>query len=326
MENANAIANGSPVAPIGVIIPTYNRWDRLLQCLRHLEMQTCKDFEVFVVDDGSTDETGAQIEKYRRTAPFPMSCLHQANSGPARARNQAIAHLRSPLCLMIGDDIFATPDLVGRHLEFHQSHPAEEAAAIGLTRWSESEQVVTPHMRWLDSDGIQFSYGDLFRGVAPSWKHFYTSNLSVKTAYVKSNPFYEGFPSAGMEDIELGYRLSVDYGLQMFFLADAIAEHVHPTNFFQSCKRAVDIGAAEYVFGELWPEHRASNPRSGKRRLLSTVARHPLLLRGFAAAASLLAYVWYPNPLVGRALQFYGVLGHDRAAAVAAHRTEESLF
>lgn len=317
MQTASPTAPSSPVLLIGVIIPTYNRWDRLLQCLRYLEVQTCKDFQVLIVDDGSTDDTRAQIEQYQRTAPFRLTCLHQRNSGPAGARNRAIAHLSSPVCLMIGDDIFVTPDFVRLHLQFHQAHPQDEAVAVGLTRWSERDQVVTPHMRWLDSDGIQFSYGDLFKGVTPSWKHFYTSNLSVKTAYLRHNPFYEGFPSAGMEDIELGYRLTVNHGLQMFFLPDAIAEHVHPTTFAQSCRRAINVGAAEYVFGELWPEHRALRPKGIKGLLLYLLTSPWLILPGLTAITNLISRVWFPNPLFRRVLQFYGILGYDRAAAAA---------
>lgn len=326
MQTSSPTAISSPARPIGVIIPTYNRWERLFQCLQHLEAQTWKNFEVFVVDDGSTDGTRTRIENYQRSAPFPMSYLHQANSGPARARNFAIANLNAPICLMIGDDIFPTPDFVRLHLEFHQTHPALEAVAVGLTRWSERHQLVTPHMRWLDRDGVQFSYGDLLRGVAPSWKHFYTSNLSVKTAYLRDHPFHEGFRKAGMEDIELGYRLAVDHGLAMFFLPDAIAEHVHPTTFTQSCRRAVDAGAAEYLFAELWPEHRAIRPTGLKRVLRSFATEQRLILPILARFTSLLSKVWCPNPLSLRVIRSFGAVGYGREAARRAGPSSAGSF
>jgi hypothetical protein len=315
MQTAHPAPAGAPVLPIGVIIPTFNRRDRLSECLRHLESQTWKDFEVVIVDDGSTDDTLACIDEYRRTAPFPIRCMHQANSGPARARNLAIAHLAPPLCLMIGDDIYVSPDLVRLHLEFHRTHPAEEAAAVGLTRWSESKQLVTPHMRWLDSGGIQFSYGDLFRGVTPGWKHFYTSNLSLKTSYLRRNQFHEGFNQAGMEDIELGYRLAVDHGLAMHFLADALAEHVHPTTLAQSCRRAVDVGAGEHLFAELWPEQRPIRPNALKKLLLAAATERRVVLPVLTLLTRLLSRVWCPNPLLLRTIQLHGLVGYERAAA-----------
>ena len=58
-----------------------------------------------------------------------------------------------------------------------------------------------------------------------------------------------------MEDIELGYRLHRQHGLQMTFLPDAIADHVHPISFLQTCKRTVDAGENIFRMRELWPEY-----------------------------------------------------------------------
>ena len=166
--------------PIGVIIPTYNRSEILLSCIRHLERQTWTDFEVIIVDDGSTDFTPRLLEEYQRRTPLHLHCIRQDNSKQARARNTAISALHAPVCLMIGDDIFASPDLVSRHLELHRQRPEIQVAGLGLTRWSESGQTVTKFMRWLDESGERL-YNDLLRGVRPDWKHFYTGNLSLKT-------------------------------------------------------------------------------------------------------------------------------------------------
>ena len=83
--------------PIGVIIPTYNRSEVLLSCLRHLERQTMTDFEVVVVDDGSTDSTPKLLEEYQRRTPLHLRCIRQDNGGPARDRNVAISVLQAPI-------------------------------------------------------------------------------------------------------------------------------------------------------------------------------------------------------------------------------------
>ena len=306
---------------IGVIIPTYNRANDLMECLRHLEAQTWRDFEVFIVDDGSTDNTQEQIEIFQRSAPFPLRYMRQSNSGPATARNRAIAKISSSISILIGDDIFPTPDFVRIHLEFHRAHPQFEAAAVGFTRWSERGQTVTSFMRWLDRDGIQFAYGDLLNGVPPSWKHFYTSNLSFKTAYLRQNPFHEGFRKAAVEDIELGYRLAQRHRLSMFFLPDAVADHLHPTTFDRACRRAIDIGASSYLFDELWPERRPVPTRNYlKRLLIPALTESRVILPAIRKTTQMVNRLWCPNPLLSFVLALHQKLGYKRETAKASRK------
>jgi glycosyltransferase involved in cell wall biosynthesis len=316
MSMSSSESLSSPTThPIGVIIPTYNRAADLIECLRHLAAQTWQDFEVLIVDDGSTDDTASRVEQYQATAPFPLRYLYQANNGPAKARNVALANMSSPVSILIGDDIFPTPDFVRLHLEFHRSQPQLEAVAVGLTRWSERGQVVTPFMRWLDRDGLQFAYGDLLNGITPSWKHFYTSNLSFKTAYVRRNPFHEGFPKASMEDIELGYRLAAEHNLAMFFLPNAIADHLHPTSFKRACRRAIDVGAAGHLFDELWPSQRHPPSGSFLHRNLSFLVLEPrVILPSLTTAVELLNRLWFPNPIMKKVLDLHHRLGRRQEA------------
>ena len=303
--------------PISVVIPTYNRVDALLLCLQHLERQTWRDFEVIVVDDGSTDDTRAQVQQYLTTSALRLRYVRQQNSGPARARNVGVALVRSPICLLIGDDIFATPDFVRTHLEFHQAAASPSIAALGLTCWSETGQTVTPFMRWLDQSGTQFSYGELSQGVPPDWRHFYTSNLSLKTELLRNNPFNESFTKAMMEDMELGYRLAKRHGLQMVFLRAAVAHHLHPTSFQRACKRGRGVGAATERFYELWPEQRPL-PRGALREFLKKrIYRNGWIappLTWFTAAVTSL---WCPNPLIRPVLALHFGIGYREARSAA---------
>ena len=60
---------------ISVIIPTYNREKSLKRCLRSLENQTFKDFEVIICDDGSSDNTKKVVNYYRKTMEFIIKIL-----------------------------------------------------------------------------------------------------------------------------------------------------------------------------------------------------------------------------------------------------------
>ena len=291
-------------------MPTYNRADVLVRTLEHLEAQTWTDFEVVVVDDGSTDSTPKVLERFQQRTKLNLRSLRQPNRGPARARNVAIAALRAPVCLMIGDDILASPDFVLTHLQLHERRPDISVAALGLTRWSESGQRVTSFMRWLDESGIQFGYQDLLHGKQPDWRYFYTSNLSAKTKLLRDNPFNEDFTKPAMEDIELAYRLQTRCGLQIAFLPDAVAHHVHPTSFDQACRRMVSVGVGSREFHTIWKECQPPPRPWVIRQVRRIIADHPGLITPFRFLVALLTRFWCPNPLMRIVLRCYYTIGY----------------
>lgn len=293
-----------------VIIPTYNRVDTLLTCLRRLEGQSFKDFEVVLVDDGSSDGTAAVVEDYLKTTPLRMRFVRQSNGGPAKARNAAIALAGGRISIMIGDDIFASPEFVANHVRLHEEHPETGAAGLGLTRWSSDGQRLTPFMRWMDEGGLQFSYGELLAGTRADWRHFYTSNLSLKTELLKANLFDERFRVYGMEDMELGYRLEQRAGLQMHFLPGAEAEHVHPTTFARCCRRMYAVGWSTQMFHRLWPEHAPGAGSRVRRAVREALLRVPWMLAPLTALTDKLTERWCPNPLMQPLLDWSFAAGY----------------
>ncbi len=69
---------------ISVIIPTYNRYDFLLEAVQSVKNQSYKNFELIIVDDGSTDKTSELSERK------DLVYLKQENKGPAAARNAGV--------------------------------------------------------------------------------------------------------------------------------------------------------------------------------------------------------------------------------------------
>jgi glycosyltransferase involved in cell wall biosynthesis len=287
-----------PTKPLGIVIPTHNRCAALLQCLAHLENQTFKDFEVVIVDDGSSDSTAEKMAAYQAGSPLCIRYVRQTNGGPAKARNLGISMLSSRLCLLLGDDIFASPTLVQLHMQLHLENPDVRVAGLGLIRWSASGQKVTPFMRWLEEANVQFSYPLLFGGVTPDWGHFYTSNLSVKTELLRRFAFNEAFPYAAMEDIELAYRIQRRFGLEVRFLPEAVADHLHPTTFRQACRRMVRVGYSFGLFYELWPEQKPSQVTGWRQDIINWLSRSPLLLNVLAGAVGILTDVVCPNRFI----------------------------
>ena len=76
---------------VSVIIPCYNASSYIEKCLRALEEQSFRDFEVILVDDCSTDETISCIERYRENSNLMLRYLrNERNMGPSITRKKGI--------------------------------------------------------------------------------------------------------------------------------------------------------------------------------------------------------------------------------------------
>ncbi len=88
---------------LSVIIPTYNRAIDLDRCLKSLENQTFKNFEVLVCDDGSTDNTSEIVEKY--DSLLTITYVKDENfGGPARPRNNGIKNAKGDFIAFLDSD------------------------------------------------------------------------------------------------------------------------------------------------------------------------------------------------------------------------------
>ncbi len=92
-----------------IIIPTYNRADKLNRALASIREQTCKDFEVIVCDDGSTDHSRAVVEKF--SEEFPILYSREDNfGGPARPRNNGLKLANGKWVCFLDDDDWWYPN------------------------------------------------------------------------------------------------------------------------------------------------------------------------------------------------------------------------
>ncbi len=91
---------------VSVIVPAYNVSKYIQYALASLEKQTFSDFEVLIIDDGSTDDTAAVVQKFcQRDNRFRL--LKKQNGGLSSARNYGIRHARGEyIALLDGDDVY----------------------------------------------------------------------------------------------------------------------------------------------------------------------------------------------------------------------------
>lgn len=111
---------------VSICIPTYNRKDYLKQALVSVFAQTYKDYEVVVVDDGSTDGTGEMIKQ----AGYDVRYHWQPNTGDAAARNRLVELARGQFISFLDSDDLLIPDAVERMMAVMDAQ-SEEVVVYG---------------------------------------------------------------------------------------------------------------------------------------------------------------------------------------------------
>ncbi|HEU4325429.1 MAG TPA: exopolysaccharide biosynthesis glycosyltransferase EpsD [Roseiflexaceae bacterium] len=215
------------MSTLSVIIPTYNRLDRLRRVLAALEHQTVEPecFEVVVVVDGSTDGTDTFLAGYG--GPLRLTPVFQPNSGVAAARNNGVARASGELILFIDDDVVPAPDLLAEHLAAHERCPGP-TVVLGPMLTPE-DFAMSPWVRW-EQAMLMKQYEAMLAGEwAPTARQFYTGNSSLAREHIlAAGGFDERFRRA--EDVELAFRLS-DQGLRFVFNPAAIGYHYAERSF-----------------------------------------------------------------------------------------------
>ena len=159
---------------VSVVIPTYNRADLIVEALESVFRQTFRDFEVIVVDDGSTDHTEEAMRAYAGRIRY----VRQANRGVNAARNRAIdMALGEYIALLDNDDLWREEklalqvDLLDRHVDagfvfsdFAILKPSGALVHGGLRTWHRAAKP------WREVFGAPCRYASL--GMVPQTTDF----------------------------------------------------------------------------------------------------------------------------------------------------------
>lgn len=140
---------------LSIVIPTWNGWDLLQQCLESLRNQSFQDFEVVVVDDGSTDDTPNRLAS---AWPGVRCVACPANRGFAPAVNAGIAVARGTWVFLLNNDVTLEP-------------PCLEL--LMKTARESSHSMLCPLVFWAEDPRFIYSAGDaLLRNGRPASRGF----------------------------------------------------------------------------------------------------------------------------------------------------------
>jgi len=224
---------------LSVVVPTHNKrelLERTLVALGRQDPGRDRSWEVVVVDDGSSDGTGAWLtDAADSLVPNLTVVTPPANVGRARARNLGARTAAGRWILFLDDDIVAPTGLLAAHLDVLTGSPG--SATIG---WALTDDAVRdgPHFHYLDTRGV----ARLDAGPAPA-RFFVTQNAAVlRQAFLDVGGFDEDFGAYGFEDMELAFRLEQDAGVAFVSLPRPVPRHVHHHTLAEYFAKKVECG------------------------------------------------------------------------------------
>jgi len=109
----------SEIPKVSVVIATYNRASFLAETIDSVLQQRFQDYELIVVDDGSTDQTRTLVESYGSRIRY----LYHENRGPSAARNLAVRHARAPWIAFQDSDDLTEPNHLETLYAYANEHP-----------------------------------------------------------------------------------------------------------------------------------------------------------------------------------------------------------
>lgn len=112
---------------VSIIVPIYRiKVPYLKECIESLLMQTCKEIEIILIDDGSEDECGTICDEYA-LLDNRIKVIHQENQGVSVARNRGIQLARGEWVTFVDGDDKAEPEMIDKIYEYAKKYDADIA-------------------------------------------------------------------------------------------------------------------------------------------------------------------------------------------------------
>ncbi|TAD77543.1 MAG: glycosyltransferase [Oscillatoriales cyanobacterium] len=207
---------------ISVVIPTYNRLPILQKCLRAMEQQQWSplspidDYEIVVVDDGSTDGTLDWLAAEADRLPH-VRTIEQNHRGPAAARNLGLAASRGDTIVFIDSDLVVLADFLDCH-----------ARSLKAAQTQAGNDAFFTYGRVVNTCNFEQPTIEPFKITDLSRAFFATGNVAIAKHWLdRAGAFDERFTLYGWEDLELGVRLK-QLGVKLVPCPAAVGYHWHP--------------------------------------------------------------------------------------------------
>ena len=251
-----------------IVIPTYNRPQRLEACLKSVtRLNYDRDrFEVIVVDDGSKKPAEAVVDPFRKM--LNLKLLSQSNAGPAAARNTGVQHAAGEFIAFTDDDCMPARDWL-RELAGNFAH---------LNKTAIGGKIVNSFTRNCYSVASQlhvdYLYG-YYNGDPAKARFFSTANFALPTWLFREIGGFDTSFVTG-EDREFCERLR-DRGNLMLYLPEAVVYHANFLTLNYFMRQHFNYGRGAFRFRSRQAQHRQQIMVLEKISFYFEMLRYPLL-------------------------------------------------
>lgn len=255
---------------ISVIVPAKDAEETLPACLRALAQQTLSpgEYEVIVVDDGSSDRTAEVAERQQ------VHCVRQSNRGPAAARNAGAAVAEGALLVFTDADCEAAPDFLERLTGVFEDQGI--AGAMGAYRSRQREKVA----RFVQQE-FEHKQARMARNERIDTVHTYAAAYR-RSVFCDNGGFDERYPIPSNEDQEFSYRLA-SRGQRMVFVPLGVVSHRHDKNVAEHVKRKYYLGFWKAYTLLKHPKHLMGDTHTPGAQLIQIALVYPTLGLGLLA-------------------------------------------
>lgn len=225
---------------VSVIVPAYNAASTIHDCLEALTSQALPghNYEVIVVDDGSTDETREIAGRY------DIHLIEQSHKGPAAARNRGVMEAKGQIVLFTDADCEPTEDWIAEMIA-----PFEDTDVVGVKGAYRTRQGrIVPRF-------IQCEYEERYERMARRRQIDFIDTYAAgyrREVFLWERGFDVRYPNASVEDQEFSFRLA-ERGYKMLFNPHAVVYHQHPETLAAYFKRKFNIGYWKVVVVQRHP-------------------------------------------------------------------------
>lgn len=188
----------NPECRLTIVIPVYNRAERVVATLQSVKSQTLRPLNVILVDNNSTDNTLAVLKQWRDSVAddsLDVNVVEEKIAGAAAARNRGLQEVTTPLTMFFDSDDIMASDHCQRAVEAFDCYP--EADIIGWDCTLILSTKTREKLRFVDKDVV--------------WNNLFYGTLATQRYVAKTELFKRcggwNRQCRGWDDIEIGLRL-----------------------------------------------------------------------------------------------------------------------